>query len=635
MSRIPQSFVDDLLSRLDIVSIVDSRVKLKKTGKNYAACCPFHQEKTPSFTVSPDKQFYYCFGCGATGNAIGFVMEFERSGFIDTIETLAKNAGMEVPREQKPEFRQQDFKRKKLFQILEQSSEFFQQQLKQHPQKHLPVRYLQNRGLTGQIAKDFGIGFAPPGYTNLLSKLGSNEASVALLVDAGLVIHNPEQNKTYDRFRHRITFPIRDERGRVIGFGGRVLGDDKPKYLNSPETEVFHKGRELYGLYEARQANRKLESLLVVEGYMDVIALAQYGVNNAVATLGTACGEEHLKLAFRYVSEVVFCFDGDNAGRTAAKRGLLNSLPTMEDGRQIKFLFLPEGQDPDSLIRQIGTERFLAQVEHAVPLEEFLFDVAADGINIKTMDGRARFSKMAAPLLGQLPNGVFRELMFDNLARRTGLARDVLSELQQDTSIIAALAPPESPAATEPEERPAHGDAEAPFIAPQPREAQRASAPARLSAPAKPPKRQSLLDLSPAKIATILLLEAPQLLSCIDENADFAVEDDADILRLCDIITYLRKRPESNFNSILGYWGGAKGIEQQRLLASLMANQLLISVKTDKTYNPKQEFIEAIDCLCKQKRKHQRIQELQTLKARGLQNLTAAEKTRFIELTST
>lgn len=635
MSRIPQSFIDDLLSRLDIVNIVDSRVKLKKTGKNYAACCPFHQEKTPSFTVSPDKQFYYCFGCGASGNALGFLIEYEREGFIEAVESLAKTAGMEVPREHNPEFAKRDFRRRKLFDTLEAASEFYQYTLKTHAQKHNAVKYLKGRGLTGQIAKDFGIGFAPPGRNNLLSKLGRDEESISLLIDSGLVIHKEEENKKYDRFRYRITFPIRDTRGRVIGFGGRVLGDDKPKYLNSPETDLFHKSQELYGLYEACK-QRDLSSLIVVEGYMDVIALAQFGIHNAVATLGTACGEDHLKLAFRYVSDVIFCFDGDNAGRKAAKRAFANSLGSMEDGRQIKFLFLPEGQDPDSLVRQIGSDRFIAQTAQAVPLEEFLFDVAADGIDINSMDGRARFSKIAAPLIAQLPQGIFRELMFDNLAMRTGLSREILNELQKET---VTLVPPEqdpTPKA-EPSET-ANRAAQAPTEHAALHEhatPHEHTAPHEYTAPPTQIQntRKSSVELTPAKLATILLLEDPSLLPQLETTPSIEADGDPDITCLNEIIDYLQKRPNSNFNNILGFWGGSKGLDQQRQLAKLMANQLLSSVKTVNIYDPLKELSSALTTLSESHSQRNRLQELQQLKTLGLENLTPEQKKRLIELT--
>ncbi|MFL0804350.1 MAG: DNA primase [Agarilytica sp.] len=640
MSRIPQSFIDDLLTRLDIVNVVDSRVKLKKAGKNYSACCPFHQEKTPSFTVSPDKQFYYCFGCGASGNALGFVMEFERHGFIDAVESLAKTAGLEVPKERGPDTSKQDFRRKKLFDMLDEASQFYQGQLKSHPRKHQAVKYLQDRGLSGHIAKDFGLGYAPPGRDNLLLALGKNEEAVSLLIDAGLVIHKEEENKTYDRFRNRIAFPIKDTRGRVIGFGGRVLGDDKPKYLNSPETSVFHKGQELYGLHEACK-ERKLERLLVVEGYMDVIALAQYGIRNTVATLGTACGEDHLKLAFRYVSEIIFCFDGDNAGRTAAKRALMNSLTSMEDGRQIKFLFLPEGQDPDSLVRQIGTDRFIAQTTHSVPLEEFLFDVSADGIDINSMDGRARFSKIAAPLIEQLPQGIFKELMFDNLAKRTGLSRDILNELKQE----AASLPEPSP---KPVTVPAAAPIPTPDSTPEPEPMYEAHAQySEMDIPEPPtdypeappfqpqltPHRRPAVELTPAKLATVLLLEEPALLTKLDDIPTLDGERDPDVQCLNDIIHYLKKRPNSNFNNILGFWGGAKGIDEQRQLATLMANQLFSSVKTVNIYDPLIELKAAFSTLSESDSKRNRLQEVHELKSRGLGNLTAEEKNRLIELT--
>lgn len=431
--RIPQSFLDDLLDRIDIVDVVDHRVKLKKTGKNYSACCPFHEEKTPSFTVSPDKQFYYCFGCGASGNAMGFIMEYEHLDFPSAVDELAKLAGVEVPREKQnfsPAQQAKEKQRQEILSLLEQADEYYQQQLRQHQNKTLAVNYLKSRGLSGEICKRFGVGYAPNGWENLKQQLAEDQKNLKRLEEAGMLIHKPEKNRYYDRFRERIMFPIRDRRGRVIGFGGRVLGDDKPKYLNSPETPVFHKGEELYGLWEARQANSQIARLLVVEGYMDVVALAQFDINYAVATLGTACGEAHLKLAFKHTQEIVFCFDGDDAGRNAAKRALSNSLPAMNDGRQIKFLFLEDGQDPDSYVRQFGKDKFLQRInETASPLEDFLFDSLCEDIDASTMGGKALLSKRAAPMLNLLPKGVYRELMFKHLAQRTELSLDTLLEL--------------------------------------------------------------------------------------------------------------------------------------------------------------------------------------------------------------
>ena len=424
---IPQTFIDDLLDRVDIVDVVNSRVQLKKAGKNYKACCPFHEEKSPSFTVAQDKQFYYCFGCGAGGNALGFVMEFDRLDFLPAVEMLAKNAGMEIPREAAPDQRvtkQKD----SLYSILTQSDKFFRQQLRTHQGAKVAVDYLKGRGLSGKIAAQFGVGYAPPGWDNLLKVAGGDDQKNKLLDESGMIIVKPEEKKQYDRFRHRIMFPIRDQRGRTIGFGGRVLDDSTPKYLNSPETPVFHKGRELYGLYEARQALKEIPCLIMVEGYMDVIALAQYGIANAVATLGTALTENHLQKLFRYTSEIVFCFDGDSAGRRAAARSLEIALPEMRDGVSAKFLFLPDGEDPDSMVRQLGTEAFLEQVEKSQPLSEFLFEQLSDGIDSSTADGKARLSKTCAPQINRIPQGVFRQLMLEELSRRTGVSADNLRD---------------------------------------------------------------------------------------------------------------------------------------------------------------------------------------------------------------
>jgi DNA primase len=442
--RIPQSFIDDLLDRVDIVDVIDRRVKLRKTGKNYSARCPFHDEKTPSFSVNPEKQFYYCFGCGAGGNALGFVMDYENIDFPQAVETLASTQGLDVPRETTPGDRGQPGgaaqapPNKPLYDLLERSAAYYRDALRGHGDRERAVDYLKGRGLSGVIARDFGLGFAPPGWDNLLRHLGDDEAAIKRAVEAGVVVRN-DAGRVYDRFRDRIVFPIRDRRGRVIAFGGRVLGDEKPKYLNSPETPVFHKGRELYGLYEARRANRRLERILVVEGYMDVIALAQAGISYAVATLGTATSTEHLERIFRVVPEVVFCFDGDEAGRKAAARALHSALPTMADGRQARFLFLREGEDPDSLVRKEGPGAFLDLVEAAQPLEEFLFASQAEGLDTGTMEGRASLSKRALPLIRELPKGVFRELMFQALAERTGLELESLMRLE--------LPPPRQPEA--------------------------------------------------------------------------------------------------------------------------------------------------------------------------------------------
>lgn len=616
MSRIPQTFIDDLLNRIDIVDVVDSRVKLKKSGKNYSACCPFHDEKTPSFTVSPDKQFYYCFGCGATGNALGFLMGYERQGFIDAVESLAKTAGLEVPKETTQQDRQYATRQRNLYDILAKASAYYQQTLREHPARARAVKYLQGRGLSGTIARDFGLGYAAPGWDNLLIKLGTNEEDRRLLADSGLVIRKEEDDKLYDRFRNRIIFPIKDTRGRTIGFGGRVLGDDKPKYLNSPETEVFHKGRELYGLYEARQFNQQLDNLIVVEGYMDVIALAQFGIGNAVATLGTACAEEHLQLAFRYVSEVVFCFDGDNAGRSAAKRALLNSLSSMQDGRQVKFLFLPEGQDPDTLVRQIGPDRFKAQIKSAIPLEEFLFDVAAEGIDVHSMEGRARFSKIAAPLLNELPQGVFRELMLTNLAKRTGLDRATLLELTRE-KIALILDPSTNTASASTPQTNRSGT----------------KADQELSESFRAPiKKPSAVHLNPVRAATILLLDNLGLAGRLPIKLERSDSDDTELTRLYALLDYLEKRPNSSFHSIIGYWGGIYGVESQQDLAALVANQFMGTAKTITSYDPLKELESAINKINQRILANKCREELSKLRAIGLQNLNEEQKNRFREL---
>ncbi len=414
--KIPQQFIDELLSRVDIVEVINNRVPLKKAGREFQACCPFHGEKTPSFTVSPTKQFYHCFGCGAHGTALGFLMEYERLSFPEAIEELATQMGMEVPHEASfdngPDHRP-------IYELLEKVADFYVEQLRSHRDAPRAVDYLKGRGLSGEIAAVFKLGFAPPGWDNVLKRFGGDDQKLKVLRDAGLIQEG--EGKRYDRLRDRIIFPIRDGRGRVIGFGGRLLGDGKPKYLNSPETPVFHKGRELYGLYEARQTHKKLEQILVVEGYMDVVALAQYDIRNAVATLGTATTAEHLTKLYRATSEVVFCFDGDRAGRDAAWKALQTALPLMKDGRQARFLFLPEGEDPDTLVRKIGTAAFSNEVTQAQPLSEFFFAKMESQVDTGSIDGLARMAEIAKPLLAQLPAGTFRDMMEQALQQRIGL----------------------------------------------------------------------------------------------------------------------------------------------------------------------------------------------------------------------
>ncbi|WP_189470544.1 DNA primase [Litchfieldella qijiaojingensis] len=420
--QIPQRFIDDLLARVDVVEVVGERVALKKSGRNYSGLCPFHQEKTPSFTVSQDKQFYHCFGCGAHGNALRFLMEYDNLRFPEAVEQLASRQGMEVPREgaDDPRAQARERKRQEGVNLLELAANFFRERLRM-TEAGAARAYLERRGLSAEVQAEFGIGYAPHDWEALKRHLSERGIPEAVQVEYGLLVQREDSGRTYDRFRDRVVFPIRDFKGRTIAFGGRVLGDAKPKYLNSPESPVFHKGRELYGLFEARQANRQLERVLIVEGYMDVVALAQFGIRNAVATLGTATSEEHLSRLFRLVGEVVFCFDGDRAGRQAANRALETVLPLMIDGRQARFLFLPEGEDPDSLVRREGADAFADRITCASPLSEFLFEQASLGRDLARVEDRERFASQVLKALQRLPEGVLKSMLLAELAKRSGV----------------------------------------------------------------------------------------------------------------------------------------------------------------------------------------------------------------------
>lgn len=423
MARISPNFIDELLNRTDIVALIETRLPLKKAGKEFQARCPFHDEKTPSFTVSPAKQFYHCFGCGAHGTALGFVIEYDRLEFRDAVEFLAAQAGMEIPDDYRagPDAEQQQ----PLLDALAQAERYYRESLRRTP---AAIDYLKGRGITGDIAKHYGIGFAPPGWDAIYQHLPDKRAAIT----AGLLIKHEDSGKTYDRFRNRVMFPIRDGRGRVIGFGGRTLGDDKAKYLNSPETPLFHKGRHLYGLYEARQALKNIAYMLVVEGYMDVVALAQHGFANAVATLGTATTAEHLQALFRVCDEVVFCFDGDTAGRRAGWRALEQSLPLMRGTRRVRFLFLPEGEDPDTLVRnENGPQRFQDMIEHSLAASTVLLNGLAQGVDLSTADGRSRLIEKARPHIEKLPPEAFKVQLIQEIAAQSGLPAQDLERLYQ------------------------------------------------------------------------------------------------------------------------------------------------------------------------------------------------------------
>jgi len=578
--RIPQQFIDDLVSRVDIVEIIDARVPLKKAGREYHACCPFHNEKTPSFTVSPTKQFYHCFGCGAHGTALGFLMEYEHLDFVEAVEELAKSLGLEVPREggsDTPPRKEQDGN-KQLYPLLEQAAQFYRQQLRNHPDAGKAVDYLRGRGLSGEIARDFGIGFAPPGWDNLYRAMGQQHETALIL--AGMVVEK-EGGKRYDRFRDRIMFPIRDRRGRVIAFGGRVLGDEKPKYLNSPETPVFHKGRELYGLFEARQAMRHISRLLVVEGYMDVVALAQFGVRYAVATLGTSVTPDHLEQLFRQTDEVVFCFDGDRAGRDAAWRGLENALTLMRDGRTLRFMFMPEGEDPDTLIRQIGQEGFEQAIERAQTLDEFLVEHFKQRADFTRLDGQARLVELSRPLLAKLPSGVYHHKLIERLAPLANLQPELLQQMLSGKEPAQAAPQPGRPR----------------------------------------PRRQVGDRQQPSQVrhAITLLLQHPQLAHLMEDPARLAGLQQPGVGLLIAMLELLHKHPNLTTSALLEHW---RNREEERHLFALAQREILLDAEQDDLEN---EFSGAIRGLEQQLLK-QRYQELSR---KSFGEMSAVEKLEY------
>lgn len=426
---IPQDFIDDLLSRTDIVDVIGDHVQLRKAGKDYQGLCPFHNEKTPSFTVSQVKQFYHCFGCGANGSVIGFMMDHNHFDFIESIKDLASKAGMQLP--ENTETRQNRPDHQPVFNVLEYASQFYAKQLRQHSSKERAVQYLKKRGLSGEIAAAYDIGYAPPGWDNLIKSFDDSADQISILLKAGLIAEkdlDDGKKRHYDRFRDRVMFPIRDYKGRVIGFGGRVFDQDEPKYLNSPETPVFHKGRELYGLFEARKRCRDLSRIIVVEGYMDVVALAQFGINNSVATLGTATTIDHLQRLFKATREIIFCFDGDRAGQKAAWKALELSLPLLKEGYSARFLFLPEGEDPDSVVRAQGAEYF-ENNKNLTPLSEFLFNSLLQQVDVETLEGRAQLVDLANPLISKIPTGALRTLMQQQLGTHSQLATEQIDQM--------------------------------------------------------------------------------------------------------------------------------------------------------------------------------------------------------------
>jgi len=437
---IPESFIQELLARIDIVDVIERSLPLKKAGANYVACCPFHSEKTPSFSVSPSKQFYHCFGCGAHGSAIGFLMEYSGLGFIEAVEDLAGQIGLQVPQQRPDERRQKAVEAAPLTEFMARAATYYKEQLKTSPKA---IDYLKGRGLTGEIAARFGLGYAPDGWQNLASAFPDYQNNKAL-VDCGLVIEG-EAGKRYDRFRDRIMFPILDQRGNVIGFGGRVIGQGEPKYLNSPETPLFEKGRELYGLLQARIAIRDEDCVIVVEGYMDVVALAQHGVGNAVATLGTATTPTHVHKLLRQADRVIFCFDGDNAGRKAAARALEASLEQVADNKTVAFLFLPPEDDPDSYVRAHGADAFRKLARQAMPLTDFLMQELKAGKDLATAEGRSQLVHAAKPLLGRLQAPLLRLQLVKLLAQASGFTQAEIESLCELPAVVRKAAPARSP----------------------------------------------------------------------------------------------------------------------------------------------------------------------------------------------
>jgi len=527
---IPRQFIDDLLARADIVELIDSRVPLKKAGKNYQACCPFHTEKSPSFSVSQDKQFYHCFGCGEHGNAISFLMEFDRLEFPDAIEELASHYSMTVPREDNNQTPAQQKQQQQVYAqkqddyaLMEQISRFYQQQLRVASDKDTAVNYLKGRGLSGEIVKRFGIGYISDAWDGMMNVFAKSNVITKQLVDLGMAIQG-DKNKPYDRFRGRIQFPIRDKRGRVIGFGGRVLADATPKYLNSPETRIYHKGHELYGLYEAKVANKQLQRLVVVEGYMDVVALAQHGVNYAVASLGTATTPEQLQTLFRTVKEVICCYDGDRAGRDAAWRAMDNALPLIQDGYSLRFVFLPDGEDPDSLIRLKGQQAFETIIDNATPLSDFLFEHLLVQYDMTTAEGKSAAINAFKPYLEKLPESHLKYAIVTKLANHFGSGNE-----QQLVKLNKAFAS----AATN-----------------------------------KPIKKQT--KITPVRLAIALLIEHPHIVNALPDISILTHLNIPGIPLLNQLLVLCKQNPNINSAQLIENY---RGQEEGKQLTKLMCLQ--------------------------------------------------------------
>ncbi|MGQ3887971.1 DNA primase [Legionella sp. CNM-1927-20] len=550
---IPRPFLDELLHRTDLVELIDSYVPLKKRGNSYTACCPFHNEKTPSFNVVAKKQFYHCFGCGASGNAISFVMSYLSQGFIDAVETLASRLGMQIPREQNQEKIQQSLS---LYQLLAKVNQYYQKSLKSAPNE--VINYLRSRGLTGEMAKHFQLGYALSGWHTLENEFKDYKAD---LITTGMLVKK-DDGKTYDRYRHRIMFPIHDRNGRIIGFGGRAIDkEQKPKYLNSPETIIFQKNRELYGLHQVLQQKATISTILIVEGYLDVIALAQFGIINAVAALGTAASSYHIQLLSKHTKQVIFCFDGDEAGRQAAWRALENSLPFLDNNLDARFVFLPEGHDPDSLVRTEGKEKFLEHLGHAIPLSQYFFDTLAQKIDMQSVAGRSQLISEAKPFLSVIPESTYKQLLLDELALRTRIENHRLSQLLTSESIPS-------------------------------------------------PKLNTPVHRSPLRLAIALLLQHPEIYSACKDSINLATLDTGEQQLLQQLIKQIAANPNTNTATLIEQWRNTSFFDSFNKLASWeleIAENALIT-----------EFVDILNFMQKQNLEHKINEYIAKSRKQGL-----------------
>ena len=569
--RIPQSFIDDLLARTDIVDVINTFVPLRKAGKNYQALCPFHDEKSPSFSVSPDKQFYHCFGCGVSGTAISFLMEYSRMDFVEAIEELANRAGLEIPRDSSKPATEDNLT--ELYELMELIVRFYRQQLREHPEANRAVEYLKNRGLSGELAGKFEVGYAPPGWDNLVKQFGQSNAAMIRLGKIGMTIQrNDSGNGYYDRFRDRIMFPIRDHRGRAIGFGGRTLGEEKPKYLNSPETPIFHKGRELYGLYQARHASKQIPRLFVVEGYMDVLALVQNGISNVVATLGTASTPDHLNRIFRNTDQIVFCFDGDEAGRNAAWKAMEIALTYLRDGKQAWFMFMPDGYDPDDFVREKGRSAF-DDADNFMPLSEYLMITLKSQNDLSTREGRSRLVDQAMPYVSALPHGALRQILLRDIA---SIARTPVEDI-------------------EPLLQKSDKNIQKPFKNTQ----------------------SSGSDRNAVTAIIELLLYRPLLAMLIDDTADIEQIPVAGTPFLRQLVELIQNRPQISCAGIIENWRGTRDEARLRQIAASSGD------RTVELTDPERELLDSIARLRNEKDKQIR----RKLSNSGhVSNLTEAEK---------